>query len=121
MSAMVGTRLSITYDKNSPQTVLADDQRLYQVRKHPLHCLHGVAALPLFNIFTSVYPGPALPPSQVVHCVMANAFKYTRKGGVTMSTEASVDGQYLTFRVVDTGTGFSKEQVRNQGRPLASG
>ena len=46
---------------------------------------------------------------------MANAFKYTRKGGVTMSTEASVDGQYLTFRVVDTGTGFSKEQVRTGG------
>ena len=37
MSAMVGTRLTITYDKNSPQTVLADDQRLYQVWKHLLH------------------------------------------------------------------------------------
>lgn len=57
---------------------------------------------------------------QVVHCVMANAFKYTRKGGVTMSTEESADGQYLTFRVVDTGTGFSKEQVHaGRGQGLA--
>lgn len=47
---------------------------------------------------------------------MANAFKYTRKGSVTMSTEASADGRYLTFKVVDTGTGFSKDQVREGGR-----
>jgi len=52
---------------------------------------------------------------QVVHCVMANAFKYTRKGGVTITTEASVDGHYLTFKVIDTGTGFSAEQVRAGG------
>ncbi len=52
--------------------------------------------------------------SQVVHCVMANAFKYTRKGMVTIDTESSKDGQYLTFRVVDTGTGFSAEQARRR-------
>ena len=56
MSAMVGTRLTITYDKNSPQTVLADDQRLYQVRKHPLHCL----IVSPHSIYHG--PKPILPP-----------------------------------------------------------
>ena len=54
MSAMVGTRLSITHQKGSPQSVLADDARLYQVcslaastsSKHPakacsLRCRDG--------------------------------------------------------------------------------
>jgi hypothetical protein len=36
---------------------------------------------------------------QAVHVVMANAFKYTRKGSVTMDTEASADEQYVTFKV----------------------
>ena len=55
--------------------------------------------------------------AQVLHCVIANAFKYTRKGSVNMTTYPSGEGQqYLTFRCDDTGPGFSNDQVRSSSR-----
>ncbi len=38
-----------------------------------------------------------------VHTVLANAFKYTRRGGVTIETSTSADTSTVTLRVSDTG------------------
>ncbi|GAX82683.1 hypothetical protein CEUSTIGMA_g10109.t1 [Chlamydomonas eustigma] len=56
---------------------------------------------------------------QVLHCVMANAFKYTRKGSVMIDTQESEDKKYLTFLVSDTGTGFSRDQLEKFNSPLS--
>ncbi|KAG2441227.1 hypothetical protein HYH02_010070 [Chlamydomonas schloesseri] len=55
---------------------------------------------------------------QSVHTVLANAFKYTRKGGVTIDTLASADKTTVTLRVSDTGSGFSQEQLEKFNSPL---
>lgn len=36
---------------------------------------------------------------QVVHVVLANAFKYTRKGSVTMEADTTQDDKHVIFRV----------------------
>ncbi|GIL78695.1 hypothetical protein Vretifemale_8103 [Volvox reticuliferus] len=55
---------------------------------------------------------------QSVHTVLANAFKYTRKGGVTIETSTSSDKSAVTLRVTDTGTGFTPEQLDKFNSPL---
>ncbi|GLI65151.1 hypothetical protein VaNZ11_008554, partial [Volvox africanus] len=55
---------------------------------------------------------------QTVHTVLANAFKYTRKGGVTIETSTSSDKSAVTLRVTDTGSGFTAEQLDKFNSPL---
>ncbi|GIL67992.1 hypothetical protein Vafri_21258 [Volvox africanus] len=55
---------------------------------------------------------------QTVHTVLANAFKYTRKGGVTIETSTSPDKSAVTLRVIDTGAGFTAEQLDKFNSPL---
>ncbi|KAG2494718.1 hypothetical protein HYH03_007232 [Edaphochlamys debaryana] len=55
---------------------------------------------------------------QTVHTVLANAFKYTRRGSVTVETAVNPDRTAVTLRVLDTGTGFSAEQIDKYNSPL---
>lgn len=52
---------------------------------------------------------------------MSNAFKYTRKGSVTIEVAPCADGRYVSLNVTDTGSGFSAEQLEKFRRPLVAG
>ena len=82
MSPMVGNRMTIHFEKTPPEEVALRSVLADDQRLH-----------------------------QVLHCVIANAFKYTRKGSVHIESELLPDKRYLSFRVVDTGTGFTQEQL----------
>uniref|UniRef100_A0A7S3VM44 histidine kinase n=1 Tax=Dunaliella tertiolecta TaxID=3047 RepID=A0A7S3VM44_DUNTE len=55
---------------------------------------------------------------QVVHVVLVNAFKYTRKGSVSIDSEAQEGTGHVTIRVTDTGPGFTPEQLEKYNAPL---
>jgi signal transduction histidine kinase len=54
---------------------------------------------------------------QVLANLLANAIRYTPRGG-RIRVEAFPDGPMATVQVVDTGRGFSREQVRRLFRPF---
>lgn len=53
---------------------------------------------------------------KVVYNLLSNAFKYTDKGGkvsVSLDTEDSDDGQFVSIKVSDNGVGMSEDVQRN--------
>jgi signal transduction histidine kinase/CheY-like chemotaxis protein len=53
--------------------------------------------------------GDELRIKQVLNNLLSNAFKYTKKGQVTL--EMYMEGQFLVAKVSDTGLGMTKDQV----------
>jgi signal transduction histidine kinase/CheY-like chemotaxis protein len=66
------------------------------------------------NIPASLF-GDDLRIKQILNNILSNAFKYTESGTVTMAVTAEVSGPdvpvILIFRISDTGTGMSPEEV----------
>jgi CheY-like chemotaxis protein/two-component sensor histidine kinase len=72
------------------------------------------------NIPSTLY-GDELRIKQILNNLLSNAFKYTDKGGISLSVAAEYAWQEdaaqvtLVFRVSDTGQGMTEEQIRNLG------
>ena len=70
----------------------------------------------------SMLVGDSLRISQVLLNLCGNAFKFTEKGGVTLSISRQADtpeGARLRFAVGDTGVGMSRMQISGLFRPFA--
>ncbi|SBW07682.1 putative Histidine kinase [uncultured delta proteobacterium] len=57
--------------------------------------------------------GDELRVKQILNNLLSNAFKYTRKGTVTLDIrwEQRENAAWITFRVIDTGIGIKKEDL----------
>ncbi|WP_440959292.1 ATP-binding protein [Oceanicaulis sp. LC35] len=65
---------------------------------------HGVSA-------QSLRVGDPTRLSQIVHNLVSNALKFTRKGGVRLSFSQDEANEELILRVRDTGCGMTAEQI----------
>ncbi|MDR0322737.1 MAG: PAS domain S-box protein, partial [Treponema sp.] len=64
------------------------------------------------DMFESLY-GDELRVKQILNNLLSNAFKYTKKGEVTLGVSCQHDGEavWLSFYVEDTGIGIRKEDI----------
>ena len=53
--------------------------------------------------------------SQILHNLLNNAIKFTEQGSVTLkvTTKQLVDGNYLTFEIIDTGIGIDATKLKH--------
>jgi len=65
---------------------------------------HGISA-------QSLRVGDPTRLSQIVHNLVSNALKFTRKGGVRLSFSQDEASEELVLRVRDTGCGMTAEQI----------
>ncbi len=72
---------------------------------------HGVSA-------QSLRVGDPTRLSQIVHNLVSNALKFTRKGGVRLSFSEDDVNEELILRVRDTGCGMTDEQVERVFMPF---
>jgi PAS domain S-box-containing protein len=62
-------------------------------------------------------PLPAAVPidpamwEKIVFNLLSNAFKFTQNGGISVSTQLSVDGRFAELRVADTGIGIPQAEL----------
>lgn len=63
--------------------------------------------------FTKGY-GDRTASQRVMDNLLSNAIKYTEKGGITISI--SVDKEYVTISVKDTGVGIPDEEIKKLGK-----
>ena len=61
--------------------------------------------------------GDALRLSQVLVNLLSNAIKFTDQGQITLM--ADVDGDYLRFRVIDSGIGLSADEIQRLFQPFS--
>jgi PAS domain S-box-containing protein len=52
---------------------------------------------------------------QILNNLLSNAFKYTKKGSVTLSVDSRLEEDHvrMSFKVTDTGIGIRKEDIQN--------
>ena len=61
--------------------------------------------------------GDALRLSQVLVNLLSNAIKFTEQGHIIL--KADVDGDYLRFRVIDSGIGLSADEIQRLFQPFS--
>jgi PAS domain S-box-containing protein len=61
--------------------------------------------------------GDALRLSQVLVNLLSNAIKFTEQGQIAL--KADVDGDYLRFRVIDSGIGLSADEIEQLFQPFS--
>ena len=72
---------------------------------------HGISA-------QSLRVGDPTRLSQIVHNLVSNALKFTRKGGVRLSFAQDEASEELVLRVRDTGCGMTAEQIERVFMPF---
>jgi len=59
--------------------------------------------------------GDELRIKQICHHLLANAFKYTHTGSITVNITSKVKNEYvmLTIKIIDTGVGMTESKINN--------
>lgn len=68
--------------------------------------------LEFYNLQTNAIFNDANRLKQVLMNLISNAFKFTRKGGITIKVEQLIESNYIAFDVIDTGIGISEQDIK---------